>query len=43
MVLFTSGQQLGPMAGELAHAASKAALAGIPPALPMGSPTGGSR
>jgi 3-oxoacyl-[acyl-carrier protein] reductase len=29
VVLFTSGQQLGPMADELAYAASKAALAGI--------------
>jgi len=29
VVLFTSGQQLGPMAGELAYATSKAALAGI--------------
>ena len=29
VVLFTSGQQLGPMSGELAYAASKAALAGI--------------
>ena len=29
VVLFTSGQQLGPMTGELAYAASKAALAGI--------------
>jgi 3-oxoacyl-[acyl-carrier protein] reductase len=29
VVLFTSGQQLGPMQGELAYATSKAALAGI--------------
>jgi 3-oxoacyl-[acyl-carrier protein] reductase len=29
VVLFTSGQQLGPMSGELAYATSKAALAGI--------------
>jgi 3-oxoacyl-[acyl-carrier protein] reductase len=29
VVLFTSGQQLGPMADELAYATSKAALAGI--------------
>jgi 3-oxoacyl-[acyl-carrier protein] reductase len=29
VVLFTSGQQLGPMPGELAYATSKAALAGI--------------
>jgi 3-oxoacyl-[acyl-carrier protein] reductase len=29
VVLFTSGQQLGPMPGELAYAASKAALVGI--------------
>jgi 3-oxoacyl-[acyl-carrier protein] reductase len=29
VLLFTSGQQLGPMAGELAYATSKAALAGI--------------
>ena len=29
VVLFTSGQQLGPMTGELAYATSKAALAGI--------------
>ena len=29
MVLFTSGQQLGPMPGELAYATSKAALVGI--------------
>ena len=28
-VLFTSGQQLGPMSGELAYATSKAALVGI--------------
>jgi 3-oxoacyl-[acyl-carrier protein] reductase len=33
VVLFTSGQQLGPMAGELAYATSKAALAGITPSL----------
>ena len=29
MVLFTSGQQLGPMTGELAYATSKGALVGI--------------
>jgi 3-oxoacyl-[acyl-carrier protein] reductase len=29
VVLFTSGQQLGPMNNELAYATSKAALAGI--------------
>ena len=29
VVLFTSGQQLGPMQGELAYATSKAALAGV--------------
>jgi 3-oxoacyl-[acyl-carrier protein] reductase len=29
VVLFTSGQQLGPMPGELAYATSKAALVGI--------------
>ena len=29
VVLFTSGQQLGPMTGELAYATSKAALVGI--------------
>jgi 3-oxoacyl-[acyl-carrier protein] reductase len=29
VVLFTSGQQLGPMSGELAYATSKAALAGV--------------
>jgi 3-oxoacyl-[acyl-carrier protein] reductase len=29
VVLFTSGQQLGPMPGQLAYATSKAALAGI--------------
>ena len=33
VVLFTSGQQLGPMPGELAYATSKAALAGITPSL----------
>jgi 3-oxoacyl-[acyl-carrier protein] reductase len=33
VVLFTSGQQLGPMSGELAYATSKAALAGITPSL----------
>jgi 3-oxoacyl-[acyl-carrier protein] reductase len=33
VVLFTSGQQLGPMNGELAYATSKAALAGITPTL----------
>jgi 3-oxoacyl-[acyl-carrier protein] reductase len=33
VVLFTSGQQLGPMTGELAYATSKAALAGITPSL----------
>ena len=29
VVLFTSGQQLGPLTDELAYAPSKAALAGI--------------
>jgi 3-oxoacyl-[acyl-carrier protein] reductase len=33
VVLFTSGQQLGPMAGELAYATSKGALVGITPSL----------
>jgi 3-oxoacyl-[acyl-carrier protein] reductase len=33
VVLFTSGQHLGPMPGELAYATSKAALAGITPSL----------
>jgi 3-oxoacyl-[acyl-carrier protein] reductase len=33
VVLFTSGQHLGPMSGELAYATSKAALAGITPSL----------
>ena len=33
VVLFTSGQQLGPMNNELAYATSKAALAGITPTL----------
>ena len=33
VVLFTSGQQLGPMPGELAYATSKGALAGITPSL----------
>jgi 3-oxoacyl-[acyl-carrier protein] reductase len=32
-VLFTSGQQLGPMTGELAYATSKGALIGITPSL----------
>jgi 3-oxoacyl-[acyl-carrier protein] reductase len=33
VVLFTSGQQLGPMPGELAYATSKGALVGITPSL----------
>jgi 3-oxoacyl-[acyl-carrier protein] reductase len=33
VVLFTSGQHLGPMSGELAYATSKAAVAGITPSL----------
>jgi 3-oxoacyl-[acyl-carrier protein] reductase len=33
VVLFTSGQHLGPMPGELAYATSKAALVGITPSL----------
>jgi 3-oxoacyl-[acyl-carrier protein] reductase len=33
VVLFTSGQQLGPMPGELAYAASKGALVGVTPSL----------
>jgi 3-oxoacyl-[acyl-carrier protein] reductase len=33
LVLFTSGQYLGPMPEEIAYAASKAALAGITPSL----------